>query len=472
MSLQFPAGIAPGEGAEFNTLTIARDGNGDPVLRGTALAGALRNAWTQHLVQSDGNADAAEAAAREIFGFASDDESGGNAESRVRVGDAVIQTGSQPTVTRTYHLRNRHTGAVVDGGLFSLEACPRGSSTIVAIWLHDDDESPGRSTEFLQTLVGLLQSGITLGGKSARGIGIVQLDPAETVYRIYDLTNAEDHAQYLDDFRQWKSPQKNRPGGDVLLADSAASANHLSVNLTLQIPRGQDLLVGDGQGLEHEMEPQRVVGADGKEYWRLPGASLRGLFRGWIARLAARDGRPVADSLARHQAELRGNNGETRLTGENLGWCFLPRSDRQHGTATTDCPVSDLFGSLIKPGRIHISDAYAVRSPHGGEEQARMHVAVDRITGGAAESMLFENTVLTAHSGATSPQFDVTIRITEPQSCEADWLAKTLLALHVGVVRVGSSKSSGRLEISKLEATGQCADAFDQLHSFMNSAAN
>ena len=40
LPLVFPAGVAPGEGGDYNILTIARNGKGEPVLRGTALAGA------------------------------------------------------------------------------------------------------------------------------------------------------------------------------------------------------------------------------------------------------------------------------------------------------------------------------------------------------------------------------------------------------------------------------------------------
>ena len=38
LPLVFPAGVAPGEGGDYNILTIARNGKGEPVLRGTALA--------------------------------------------------------------------------------------------------------------------------------------------------------------------------------------------------------------------------------------------------------------------------------------------------------------------------------------------------------------------------------------------------------------------------------------------------
>ena len=43
--VEFPAGAAPGAGRDGNASYIARDGRGAPVLRGSALAGALRRAW-------------------------------------------------------------------------------------------------------------------------------------------------------------------------------------------------------------------------------------------------------------------------------------------------------------------------------------------------------------------------------------------------------------------------------------------
>ena len=99
------------------------------------------------------------------------------------------------------------------------------------------------------------------------------------------------------------------------------------------------------------------------------------------------------------------------------------------------------------------------------EEQLRKHVAVDRITGGAAESMLFENTVLTAYPNGNSLRFDVTMRIQDPTADEARWLAKTLKALDLGILRVGSSKSSGRLAlVASPIATGPEADQFTTIN--------
>ncbi len=465
--LVFPAGIAPGEGSNYNLLRIARDGAGRPILRGTALAGCLRHAWSKY-VQHQGSE--AQARVNRFFGVALGRDVEDDAlESRLQVSDCVLDAGSKDTPVRTHHLRNRHTGVVADGGLFSLEVCPPQTRTALTLWLRDDADSSDEALEFLQVLAGLLQDGLTLGGNSARGIGLVRVD-GPMQYRVFDLGRVDQCAAWLDEHRAWRETPTRMPSGMPFQAAEIKDAA-LVVDFKLEIPRGQDLLVGDGQGMNYEIEPQRVTAADGHVYWRLPGASLRGLFRAWVNRLAARQTQPVADHAGRQQRVWRGEllPPTEELNGANLGWCFLPKDERRHGVASTGCPVAALFGSLFQAGRIFISDAYArcSRDDDAGlptEEQRRTHVAVDRITGGAAESMLFENTVLTAYANGTSPQFKVTMRVENATEQEARWLATTLRALDLGLLRVGSSKSSGRLALAEPpQARGAWADVINNL---------
>lgn len=442
LNVEFPSGIAPGEDAAFNHLRVARNGRGDTVLRGSSLAGAIRNAWRKKLVRSGLTTAQVDDRVTWFFGRASGDEDdfGIGDPSPLQVSDCVLNAGKVSTSIRTHHLRNRHRGTVVDGGLFSLETCPPGTHTNISFWLTDNSLSQEEATDFLKTLIGLFREGLTLGGKSARGVGSVKL-AGPAAYRVYDLTQADGYAEWLDDHSKWRQNPSIVLGKQSLESDDHASADSLFVEFSLSIPRGQDILIGDGKGLDHEIEPQRVTAVDEKTYWRLPGSSLRGVFRSWMTHLAAREGKAVADSVNRPQRD------ET-LSGDNLGWYFLPPEQRRHGIAKTDCPIAALFGSLFQASRIHISDAYAelqtTEKKTAKHEQIRMHVAVDRITGGAAEGMLFENTVLVG-DGTSSPVFPVAIRIEDPTEDEARWLAATLRALDLGILRVGSSKSSGRL---------------------------
>jgi CRISPR/Cas system CSM-associated protein Csm3 (group 7 of RAMP superfamily) len=450
LTLEFPEGIAPGAGGDYNVLMLARNGKQEPVLRGTALAGALRHAYWNYLVQAMHPDPQAQVVT--FFGAAAQNtgEASSDQDSRLKVSDGVLDLGNSTVITRTYHLRHRHTGAVANAALFSMELCPPGTQTTVALWLTDDDEDPEAAVRFLSGLVAGLEHGVRLGGNAARGIGRVILSE-HRAYRLYQLDDVNDHAAWLNDHRAWRQQPTSLPVSEHNLTTVDHTINRFEVRFELGIPRGQDILIGDGQGDQYQIEPQRVKKADGKLYWRLPGSSLRGLFRSWVTHLAAREGKPVADTLLRQQRVQEGELAPElhAYTGNNLGWCFASEDDRRQGKRP-ECPVSDLFGSLFHAGRIHIADAYAPCSSHTeaeplGEEQHRMHVAVDRITGGAAESMLFDNTVLTAYPSGKSPVFQVTMRIQSPTEDDVRWLAKTLQALDLGLLRIGSSKSSGRL---------------------------
>jgi len=459
----FPSGIAPGAGSDQNVLLMARDGQGQVILRGSAIAGALRHAWHSYMKQFQPEGLQDDEAY--FFGVAAHHQ--GGQESALRVMDAPLKMEAPGGLLRTHHLRNRHTGAVVDGGLFAMQAAPPQTTAVLSFFLRDVSTVPEPGREFLALLLHLLD-GLILGGKPARGVGLVRI-AADPAYHIFDLTDVNAYAAWLDLDRQW-SEKRTFPPGENLQPLSAASRTQLELQVPLAIPRGQDLLIGDGQGLEHQIEPQKLVAADGQEYWQLPGASLRGLFRAWITRLAAREGLPVADSAKRHKERKGVWEGKIQpsaadYTGENLGWCFLPAAERSQALARTECPVAALFGSVFQAGRIHIFDAFA---PIGAaKEQVRMHVAVDRITGGAAPHMLFDNAVLTASSAQSSPVFTVTIRIKSPQEREARWLRATLRALDLGLLRVGSSKASGRLALAgPVQASGPHHALFADLRPF------
>ena len=307
-------------------------------------------------------------------------------------------------------------------------------------------------------MVGLVAAGLLFGGHGARGIGSAQLD-GNALWRRFDLTDLDDCAAWLDQSWAWRTGDTPAPSGDAL--PPAEDPKALRVSVELAIPRGQDICIGSGMGEEFPVEPQQVTAVDGRRYWRLPGSSLRGVFRAWVARLAARDSRtckraPPADSVTRFT-----DNGRKSATGDDVGWLFHDRETRManvrylaSGELDLDevvaCPVADLFGSLYNAGRIHISDAIADQpvggtgdGTHGHQSQHRRHVAVDRITGGANEGFLFDHAAL-----LPGPRFRTEIIIQEAQTQDAEWLIATLRALDLGLIRVGSSKSSGRLSLA------------------------
>lgn len=414
--LGFPAGLAAGKGSSGNNIAFSRNGMERPVLRGTSLAGILRAAWRKTYGSGD---------IEKYFGSAADT----GTPSALSVPDVVLDFGKDgETLYRTFHHRNRHTGAVLDGGLFSIETAPPDTKGNVTLWLRDDGKLSGK--EFFGKLAGILERGLIFGGNGNRGIGLGEVKDGFQ-YREYNFADVD----YLSDHYAWR--EGTIPSGDEknnLVPIFPDSTNLLRIDLTLEIPRGQDLLVGDGQGIDADSEPQCLRDENGKpKKWLLPGSTLHGLFRGWITRLAAREGKIVSDSVEKSQE---------KATGDIIGWMFA--KNRRDDDSFVDeiektYPVESLFGSLHKAGRIHIADSYCDADQN--DTQHRMHVALDAISGGAIEHLLFDNMVLTKGT------FPVTIIVENPKEYEVEWIAQTIRALDHGLLRVGASKSAGRLAL-------------------------
>ena len=126
LPLVFPAGLSAGEGREGSRMFLARDGQGRPVLRGTALAGVLRHAYAR--LRGDKLAAA-------WFG-ASPIGKETPTPSPLRVPDIVLMSEITGAVlTRQHNAMDRHVGAVSHGALFSLEALPPGIGADVRLVL-------------------------------------------------------------------------------------------------------------------------------------------------------------------------------------------------------------------------------------------------------------------------------------------------------------------------------------------------
>lgn len=471
--LHFPEGIHPGAGRSGNNMIISTDGQQRPVLRGTALAGALRHAWVT--ANTDQPEDACEA--EEWFGCALDevlakekDFDSARYESRLRFEDCVLKSqdvaGNPEPHVRTHISVDRHSGAVRHGSLFALEALPPDTRTTACIWLHGDSDAE----HILHQFVGFFKQGLPLGGNVARGIGRAVCDGTPTL-KTFKCKHLHEHADYLDALYQWRK-HGTWSGGEPVQGVLPERAAELKLIVELGIPRGEDLLLGDGQGIDHEMEPQRVKSADGKEYWRIPGSSLRGVLRSWISHLVAMDAN-TADKLNDSLAAWRRKNEDKNMTvdGEAIAWGVgRSKSDvketqqrlKEDPLALAEqipCPVMQLFGSGYAKGRLHVTDALSDRERSESNEQVRAHVAVDRITGGANEGFFFQNAVL---KDDITFQFTLTVR--NPQEQEARWLKNSLRAIDLGILRLGSSKSGGRLALKKTPtATGPHHEYFNEL---------
>jgi CRISPR/Cas system CSM-associated protein Csm3 (group 7 of RAMP superfamily) len=426
----FPEGVHPGAGSENNKVIVSRDGKNRPVLRGSAIAGVLRSAYSEIEGVNEDIVDG-------WFGKALDGNDDIGINSRLITEDAVFE--NLDALPETVHnMHNRHTGAVFDQALFSEERIPAGARAELLLTLKAEEDAD-ESEAFLRNILALFSGGLFFGGAIARGMGRVELD-GEAKWKSYDLTTPDGAAAWLDDgYAMRKNEEAVFKNWAAFVHEGTLPLERqLHLTVTLRPARGQDFLIAAGG----DMSPLQRLSAAGRAQWVLPGSTLRGLFRDWIARLAAREGKPVF----------------TATSPDEQGWAGKKANKEwQRNPDLVECPVMRLFGSFYARSRIHISDALAKVKDEKKQSQKRMHVSIDRFAGGANESALFDNYVLT--DGA----FPVTITVNDPTADETRWLAQTLKALDLGLIRVGSSKASGRLEITALAAEGPFAKTFNPL---------
>ena len=434
--VRFPEGLHPGAGSQGNRIVVARDGQNRPILRGTAIAGVLRTAY----------GETENSAPDKWFGEKLDERNESGTSSRLIVEDAVFDTIRELPET-THNAHNRHTGAVYKSALFSEERIPANAETKLRLSVTADCESEVEEVEaFLQTLADLCNSGLFFGGAIARGMGRAEIAAEGIRWKKYDLKDAAQTAAWLDEGYALRR-------GD----DSATSTwetfgrvgtlplkDELTITLTLKPARGQDFLVAEGG----DMTPLRRLDASGRACWVLPGSTLRGLLRAWITRLAAREGVEISDSAAKAASE-------GPLPYDKIAWGGEERDDWKENPNLVSDPILRLFGSFYARSRIHISDGLV--PVETATVQYRKHVALDAISGGAIESLLFDNDVL------IGGEFKVQITVQNPEEREVVWLIKALKALDLGLIRVGSSKASGRFEIAGLEARGNFAEKINVL---------
>ena len=443
-SVEFPAGIAVGSSSSLNFTEIDRNGKGELLVRGTAIAGVIRHEYLSRFGSDETD---------ELFGKALDTRKGDGKRSCICFFDAILDTGKCPSVEeRTHNSIDRHWGRVTKHALFSFACCPPGTSANLMIEIHGDNQE--EILEDTSRIISILSDGIILGGNSNRGIGLTKVS-GNPNSKIFEMQDIEQHAEYLDSKRHWKQDCNNFPREFLPLELDKNTNNTLKIQVDLKIPEGQDILVADGSG---SMEPQRVTAADGKEYWRLPGSSLRGVVKAFITNLAAREGEKVAYSIE----QMRKHDEEE--IAERNGWLFHKpaEGDERKAELHEKYPVASLFGSLHAAGRLYISDAYIPLTDNGDQE--RIHVSVDTITGGAIESMLFSNKVLTSQGCPAGTCFSTQIIISDPQKREIRWLTSAIKAIDCGYLRIGSSKASGRLTLSNIPiAEGVRSDEFDTI---------
>lgn len=371
-------------------LALAVNGNGTHYIPGTSLAGVLRS-WFEHF---DGGTD-------HFWGPRTSRErpEEGHA-SLVIVEDAPIN-GRVETEIRNGVGIDRQTGTAATGIKYDRGVLPRGTRIPLRVTIDFTDEATweAASDSWFALLEALKRGQVRFGAGKTRGLGRVQL--AAPSVKVQQLSTRAGMLAALKD-----------GGESVSFETLPAPAKHSTRPwLTFTVhwrPLGPLMVKSGVDGLAVDMLPLvSAVGLDAVRFC-LPGSAIKGTLRSWCERL-------VCTLLDRPEVQER-----------NSGSRFLAQVEQPL--------VKHLFGSANTyraAGVLSVDDCYAINqiaadqwnaietatsdgslqsalrtSGLDGRLQQSYHVAIDRWTGGAADSMLF--TVLEPHALTWEPlRFDL-----------------------------------------------------------------
>ena len=379
-----PLAVGSGEKDILTDALVATDVNELPYIPGTAIAGVMRHAI-------------GEERAKEFFGKHvenSKDCQGSEiifSEAKMIGSDGKVVDGLQtidfdedPFYAKfkelpiRQHAKITDKGVTASGGKFDEQVVYQGTRFVFEIEMvsEDKDGAPKKLDDFLDVLRELNSQTLRIGSGTRSGFGKIAVK--KVVWRKLDLTNSADLEFYLN-----KSSDLSQPfEGDVF--DEAADSDKW-VTYELMLQPEDFFLFGSGFGDEDvDMTPvkEEAIGWDenGKPHFKknyngdtscvlIPATSLKGA---------------IAHRTAYHYNRLK----ERYVDGSDLD--KTPKAGRESEV------IRELFGyesqdeKFQKRGNVIFDDIIQCSLP----EKVLNHVSIDRFTGGAIESALFDEKVL------------------------------------------------------------------------------
>jgi CRISPR/Cas system CSM-associated protein Csm3 (group 7 of RAMP superfamily) len=412
-----------GEGDSLVDMMLMRDSqDGNPLLPGTSIAGALRS-YLADVLGGYRTEEHREVAM--LFGVArshnTDKENDEGAQSPLIVFDARVLPDGLNIEIRDGVAIDPATGTAAPNQKFDIEVLPAGKCFPVRFELvverHVDEERI--VALFLKALEGFCNGGISLGMRRSRGLGALQSREWKAVR--FDLSSSAGWMQWLtSDYEKptmqvsssYESPlHAVRHANPVLCFDQHyVTDQRMRIVLEAFLQIEGDLLIrspGDDPA-----DPDVIhLHSAGKPV--LPGTSLGGVMRSQAFRIA-------------HC--VREEHGDAVQWIDRLFGPRIDRKDRQKRIRQTSCQVEP------SASRIRISENFL--SNRDARRQTR--IAIDRFTGGASSGSLFEEQV---HVGGS---VKVKIELINPENGEMGLLLLLLKDLLTGEIPVGGSSSVGR----------------------------
>jgi CRISPR/Cas system CSM-associated protein Csm3 (group 7 of RAMP superfamily) len=365
-------------------LSLALNGQGQYYIPGTSLAGAFRG-W---LEANSGNQIQSQDI-KNLFGH--QDKDNGHA-SFLLIEDAVIKNSKDfKQEIRDGVGIDRYTGTAADKTKFDRAILPTGTEINLNLTLEvDSNDSESISKTLLVTLIKALQeSKIRLGAAKTRGLGKVRLQENLSI-KERCFQNRENLLASL------------RGEGNAIALDqiSTASLDTETPQLDLTIhwqPQGALMVKSAADGIAVDILPL-VSAKNGKTTFVIPGSSIKGALRSQAERI-------MRTVLSTHQIVDRFNDQvEVPIVTEIFG--KSPKKDEKGNIGLLY--IEDCYAKLSMPADEwekvrastnelelrqtldYLATLDAINARLRNTQQA-FHVAIDRWTGGAADSFLYSN---------------------------------------------------------------------------------
>jgi CRISPR/Cas system CSM-associated protein Csm3 (group 7 of RAMP superfamily) len=423
--LQTPAQFGNGDSdvlTDMPLLVDACDGR-SPLLTGTTLAGALR-AYLHSREQGYRQADkpGQDTLTELLFGgFKGDDE---GEQSALIVEDALGK-GYQIEMRDGVRL-DPQTRTADDGGLFDMQVWSAGTTFPIRLeLLLTSSRRRGGAYQsrlrqaLLTALQGLLDGGITLGGRKNRGFG--QVTVSSWRLRAYDLTQPDQLMAWL---RKGNEPLTDAYAVDRLeeaavfqdVAPAADKRNLFRLEAAFQLD-GSLLIRANGQPGSNSPDMVHLSNYAGEPV--LPGTSVAGALR--------QRARRILNSVNEEQANAW------------LDDLFGSETVNNQPDRANDAPK-------VKASRLLVEETL-IAKPQFDLVQNR--VAIDRFTGGALESALFNEQPV---FGQEDTRLTINMTIREPKQRDIGLLLLLLKDLWTGDLPLGGEISVGRGRLAGVRA--------------------
>lgn len=452
LMLETPAHFGSGDADALTDMPLIRDElDGAPLLPGTSIAGALRNYLRErqagyeaaHPAFNDAGAAELERLrwATLLFGGFRGDPLG--RQSPLIVFDACLEGNFGGEELRDGVKIDPETRTAEEHKKYDIQLLPAGSRFKLRFELlisaqADADKLPSRTTllEALATaLDGLERGEIGLGMRKRRGFGRCRVDQW-TVTR-YDLKNnrAELLAWLAEDHPGWAMPVPARTAvhiTEALGVEPAQEDARRYFEIKARLAIASALLIRSGFG-ESDSGPDVVhlhgMHADAQHPQAerrplLPGTSLAGALRARARRIVL--------TLAGRQDQ--GPDDHTiALIEETFG------------------PEDVDAGDETFASRLEVAES----AIQGGYSLVQNRIKIDRFTGGAAETALFEEQPLFAGEHSL---VELHLRLRNPRAAQIGLLLLLLKDLWTGDLTLGGEASVGRGRLHGLSADLELSD--------------